>query len=199
MNVDPSGHLVITLWTLLTAIFVGAIVGGVTGAIYGGVAASMSGQNVWGGALIGFFGGAVMGAATGLATILMAPILSGAAASVTIALKSSTITLGAWSALGAGTLLAAGSGALVGAGTEIASQLLNSGSVKNWSSVGTAALQWGLLNLETAFFGALGETFTIRAFDQYTTKISSLVWGNIKTGVAVGFLGMVLDYARSQE
>ena len=140
-----------------------------------------------------------MGAAAGLATVLMAPILSGAAASVTIALKSSTITLGAWSAFGEGVLLAAGSGALVGAGAEIASQLVNSGSVKNWSSVGTAALQWGLLNLETAFFGALGETFTIRAFDQYTTKISSLVWGNIKTGVAVGFLGMLWDYARSQE
>ena len=199
MNVDPSGHLVISIGSLLLAMAVGAIVSGVTGAVYGGVAASMSGQNVWGGALIGFFGGAVMGAATGLATVLMAPILSGAAASVTIALKSSTITLGAWSALGAGTLLAAGSGALVGAGTEIAGQLVNNGSVTNWSSVKSAALQWSLLNLETAFFGALGETSMISAFDRYTSKISSLAWGNIKSGVAVGFLGMVLDYARSQE
>ena len=199
MNVDPSGHLVITFGSLLIAMLVGAVVGGAAGAVYGGVTASMSGQNVLAGTIIGFFGGAIMGAATGLATTLMASILSGAAASVTLALKSSTITLGAWTALGEGALLAAGSGALVGAGTEIAGQLINNGSVTNWGAVGRSALQWGLLNLETAFFGALGETSMISAFDRYTTKISSLVWGNIKTGVAVGLLGMLLDYARSQE
>ena len=196
MNVDPSGHLVITTTILGWTIAAGFFVGGAFGAAYGAMTAASLGQNVLAGAALGLLGGALMGATAAVGCLLMAPILSGAAASVAISIGGISTTLGAGTAFLLGTTTAFAGGAIAGAGVEVAGQLVNYDGVTSWKSVGQAALQWGMLNTFSAIASALGEASVIEQFDRYTTEIFKMVMSNIGINVLVGFGGFVLDWAR---
>ncbi len=192
MNVDPDGHLVITTSLIISVAIWGAIVGAVAGGVYGGIVANATGQSVWGGIVLGAFGGAIMGAGAGIGTLLMAPAIS-----VTATVGVASVTMNSLLSFAVGAAVAFGTGAGAGAITEIMSQKWNNGKVDNWQSVGYSALQWGVLNLGSGFFAALGEAAVIGATACFTTKALSIIFGNIKVDAAIGFLGMLLDYARS--
>ena len=196
MNVDPSGHLVITTAVLTAAIWAGALVGGLIGGAYGAMTAASLGQNVPAGIALGIFGGFLMGATAAVGSLLMAPVLSGAAASVAISVGSITTTLGAGTAFVLGAAIPFAGGTLAGAGVEAVGQLVNYGGVTTWKSVGRAAVHWGILNTWSALSSALGEASRIEQFNRYTTEISKLIVGNIKANTLVGFEGFVLDWWR---
>ena len=181
MYSDPSGH------SLISAIIIGAIVGAVVGGVYGGITAHMSGQSVLGGVLSGIVGGLIMGAGAGLATLFMAPLLS---------VTASAFGLNAFVAHGLGILIAFGTGAVGGALAESINQGFNTGHV-DLKSVGKAALQWGTINVASAFLASFGEGLTIMETGFFTESALQIASASIKTSFATGFFGMLADWYRS--
>jgi len=173
--VDPSGH------SILVGMLVGAIIGAVIGGAYGGITAAANGQNVTAGILIGGLAGGLMGAGAALASVFLAPAITGGA----VVMGGIQFSTGAAVAIGGG--IAFFSGAFGGALADALTQIVNDGAVHNGKSVILSGVQWGIINVASGFLGSLAGPVAI-----LESAILSGIFGSVTSAV-----GMMIDLLRS--
>ena len=158
MGVDPMGTSV-----LLSLLLAGLITGMIVGGIYGGLTAAANKQNVGMGILIGALGGAVMGAAAGVGGYFIA--------------------YGTVWAIGLGVVISFFGGFAVGFGMYIWTQYVNRDGTKPldvWAAA-LSGLQWGILNILSAFMGSPAGNF-----------VEGLAAG-YGIGLIVSGIGLIID------
>ena len=167
MYYDPSGHI---------AFWIGVAISAAIGALYGGLTASITGQNVGAGIFIGLIAGGIMGLGAGIASSLFYSVYIAEAASIAGNLL--------W-----GSVVAFVSGFLGGAGSEAASQWVNNGSIDDMDSVIRSGIQWGVVNVVSAFAVSI-------ANPKVTSEVAvaTAVFGS-----AIGALGMLFDVIRNKK
>ena len=176
---DPSGHSV-----LLTAAFIGLLVGAGLGGVYGGLTAAANGQNVVAGILIGAFAGGIMGAGAGVASLYLAPAIVGQTA---FTVGGVAYTAGAAVAIGTG--FAFGSGVIGGMAADALTQVVNDGSIHDGISIINSGIQWGLINTVSAILCSLGGPVS-----DLESGLLSAIFGSMTSAV-----GMTVDILRNKQ
>ena len=85
MGYDPTGRLVITLSTVITAALIGFAVGATAGGVAGAAVAACNDTDIATGFASGFIGGAILGAGAGVGALFLAPLAVGEGVAIGIA------------------------------------------------------------------------------------------------------------------
>ena len=153
---DPSGHLVITMSTILIAAAIGIAVGVTAGGIAGAAVAACNDTNIWAGFAFGAVGGAIMGIGAGIGALFLPGVAI--AGGVTISIAGGATVLSAGAAVATGLIIAGATGMIGGAVMDLGNQLVNNNM--NWrkvdcGSVVFSAVEYGALNMIGAGLGGL--------------------------------------------
>ena len=133
--------------------------------------------------ILGLAAGSLMGVGAGIASLFIAPVLVGQS----VAIGAATISSGA--ALAIGTGIAFGSGAIIGGTADMFAQIINAGKISDWASVVESAIQWGVLNVFSAFAGSIGGPLS----NLETILITAIFNG------AIGAVGLLIDVIRNRK